>query len=69
MRWAGPDPDVGEVEEGQLWIGVMEFPRPHVALVSRRGEDVRIQRFKPEDARDMGERLIALAAELNAANN
>jgi hypothetical protein len=69
MRWVGPDPDVREVEEGQLWIGVMSLPRPHVALVTRRGEDVRIQRFKPEDAREMGEQLIAFADQLNADNN
>ena len=69
MRMVGPDPSVDEVEEGQLWIGVMEFPLPHVALVTRQGGDVKVQRFKPEDARQMGEQLIAFADELNASNN
>ena len=70
MRWAGPDPSVDEVAEGELWIGVMDLPLPHVALVTRsKGEDVRVHRFKPEDAHEMGEQLIAFAAELNAANN
>jgi hypothetical protein len=64
VRWIGPNPSVQEVEEGQLAIGVMELPLPHVALVTRKGEDLRIHRFQPEDAREMGEQLVAFAEQL-----
>lgn len=69
MRWIGPNPSVEEVREGQLAVGIMELPLPHVALVTRKGGDLRIHRFQPEDARDMGEQLVAFADELLRERN
>jgi hypothetical protein len=70
MRWIGPNPDVREVGEGEVAIGIMETPLPHVAVVMRKGEGVEIHRFRPENAREMGEQLIHFADTLlREANN
>jgi hypothetical protein len=69
VRWTEKDPDVRDVAEGELWVGAMGYPLPHVVLATRKGEDVHVQRFRPADARDMGEQLIAFAEKITPAYN
>ena len=69
MRWTEENPDVRDVAEGELWAGIMDLPRPHVALVTRTDGKIRFHRFHPDEARAMGEELINFADQLNAVDN
>jgi hypothetical protein len=70
MRWTGPNSDVRDVGEHELWAGIIAEPRPHVAIVLRDGDGiVHVSRFRGDAAREMGEQLILFADQLNAANN
>ena len=66
------NPDVREVPAGQVWVGVIDKPVPHVALAtaSKEEDDLTVVcRLKPEEARQMGEELIRVALTVIAADN
>ena len=65
MRWVGPNPDVRDVDQGEMYIGIVEVPWPHIAISSRtRAGSVHVARFGAEEAKAMGEQLIAFADDL-----
>ncbi len=70
MRWTGPNSDVRDVPADELWVGIVDVPRPHITLATRtpNGEPV-VSRFHPDVAREIGEELIRRANQLSAENN
>ena len=61
-----------EVPPGEVWAGVIDKPRPHVAIaIASPDEDdlTVVCRFSPEEARQMGEELIRVALTANAPYN
>lgn len=71
MRYTAENVDVREVAAGELWIGVIPQPVPHVVICTRDSHDdaVNVSRFRPHEARQMGEELIRLALTVDAPNN
>lgn len=65
-------PDVREVPAGEVWVGMIPEPKPHVALATRSQDEddlILVCRFRPDEARRMGEMLIRLAMTATAPEN
>ena len=73
MRYTDENADVREVPAGEMWVGMIPNPRPHIAFATKlddnEGELVVLSRFKPSQAFEMGCELIRLAAAIEAPNN
>jgi septum formation inhibitor-activating ATPase MinD len=67
MRWTKQrNPDIRDVRDGELWVGIMDDPRPHIALATKNDGKLFVSRFSAKDARDMGLQLIDFADVLDA---
>jgi hypothetical protein len=69
---AEKNPDIRDVPAEEVWVGAIDDPKPHVAIATRsKDEDelVLVCRFKPDEARQVGQELIRLANTLAAPNN
>jgi hypothetical protein len=72
MRYTALNADVREVPAGEVWVGIIDDPKPHVAIATRRADDdelILVCRFKPNEARLMAQELGRLANTFNAPNN
>lgn len=70
MRWTEKNPDIHDINPGELWVGVMENPRPHVVIAARSDEEnIVLSRFDPAEARQIGEQLIRFAHTISAPDN
>ena len=71
MRNTVVDADVREVPAGEVWVGALAKPRPHVAIATRdKGDDlVVVCRFTAEEAQRLGGELIRLALSISAPQN
>jgi len=71
VRYTAENTDVREVPVGEVWVGVISIPRPHVVIATRSKTDgdTIVARFKPFEARRMGEELIRVALAVDAPNN
>ncbi len=65
------DASVLEVPAGQVWVGIIAAPTPHVVIANRLddGSSVAVARFNASDAMGMAAELARLANELDAQNN
>jgi len=66
-----PDQHVLEVSAGQVWVGIIAAPTPHIGIATRLEDDtdVIVARFNAGDAMDIAGELARLARELEAQNN
>jgi hypothetical protein len=71
MRYTAKDPDIRDVAPGELWVGVMDKPVPHIAIAIGTDDDdvVIVSRFKADEALLMGQELIRCANVISAPNN
>ena len=61
-----PDQDVRAVPAGEVWVGIIHSPRPHVAIATRRdGDPVVVARLNARDALDMAFELARFAHTLD----
>ncbi len=65
------DPNVLEIPAGQVWVGIIAAPTPHVVIANRLddGSSVAVARFNASDAMGMAAELARLANELEARSN
>ncbi len=71
MRYTDENTDIQTVPAGELWVGIIDAPRPYVAIASRpeNGEPAIISRLGARGALEVAEELARLAHTLNARNN
>ncbi len=71
MRYTEENTDIQTVPAGELWVGIINAPRPYVAIASRpeNGEPAIISRLDARGALEVAEELARLAHTLNAQNN
>jgi len=71
MRYTEPNTDIQTVPAGELWVGIIDAPRPYVAIATRLddGEPMIISRLSARDALETAEELARLAHTLHARNN
>ncbi len=71
MRYTEPNTDIQTVPAGELWVGIIDAPRPYVAIASRpeNGEPAIISRLSARGALEVAEELARLAHTLQARNN
>jgi hypothetical protein len=72
MRRTGLNSDVREVPAGEVWVGMIDDPAPHVAIATRSEDDddlVLVCRFKPDEARHVGKEILRLAMTVSAPDN
>jgi nicotinamide mononucleotide (NMN) deamidase PncC len=65
------DPSVLEIPAGQVWVGIIAAPTPHIVITTRLEDDtdVIVARFNASDAMDMAAELARLANALEAQKN
>jgi hypothetical protein len=69
---AEPNPDIREVPAGQLWVGTVLEPSPHVVLATRQEDEeplALVFRFEAAEAILLAQELISLANTISAPNN
>ncbi len=72
MRYVDqPGLDLRAVPPGQVWVGLIDDPYPHVGIAIRLGEEDRIMlsRLSGPDALDMAGQLARLSYVIAAPNN
>lgn len=72
MRYTAENTDVREVPAGEVWVGTVPDPAPHVVIATRSDDEddlILVCRFKPYEAFRFGEELMRLALAVEASNN
>ena len=70
MHYTEKDVGVREIPAGELWVGIIAAPQPHIAIATRLDDEVIIvSRLSARDALEMAEELVQLARALDARNN
>ncbi len=72
MRYVDhPDLDLRAVPRGEVWVGLVDDPFPHVAIAIRlaEGDRVMLSRLSGPDALDLAGQLARLSYVIAAPNN
>jgi len=72
-RYTEANADIRSIPAGEIWIGIINAPKPYIALASRpdgdEDEPVMVCRFGSAEAKGMAVQLLEYAASLEAPNN
>ncbi len=65
------NPDLRTVPAGQLWVGIIAAPEPHIGIATQLddGGRIMVSRLNSRDALEIADELVRLARKLAAQNN